>query len=575
MNRAIFLVILISIIIAGSIMLYIFHVETQEREELKNKFTEFEKKYEEKKALGYDVTDAEFFAKKARKAFEADKYEEAEKLLEEAFKVLEKAEITPIPSEKWLYDGPIYETHPYYYPGHSFKEITEQIPQLKDLGIRTIYLMPIWKYRGKHPLAIYSIYDYYKINPDFGTSNDLKELVDTAHRYDMKVVLDFITGYTVPGSVVYNKNWTIRIKLDELQKKTQKLGWKLEYNTYEGQPVVYYGCKWTKPRKCEVFGRIVGDEVILHHYPRVDWGPAIDRTNPELIEYLTKVAVYYVKEYDIDGFRLDAPQNNWNPKIISGDHSILELLKNIKKEIEIIKPSAVLISESPYLESLKAEEEIPDPVLDEVCDASYSYYFYANLIKGKIKTSEDLIETIFNEKIWYNRTRIRFLETHDTERINKIASQLNKPYIVLISTIPGVPMIQAGEEIGAKNSYNENPKVNWNGSDYKLKNFIRKIFQIRNRNNALKYGTIEKLKSGSNILLYLRAYRDEKVIIVINPSGKEIESTIELSNLFKKHVILRDVLNNKEFVIHDPSNFRISVPAYSSMIWIADSNKKD
>ena len=58
----------------------------------------------------------------------------------------------------------IYETHPYYYPHHSFAEITAQIPSLSTLGINMIYLMPIWEYLS--PVWVYAIYDYYTISSD-------------------------------------------------------------------------------------------------------------------------------------------------------------------------------------------------------------------------------------------------------------------------------------------------------------------------------------------------------------------------------------------------------------------------
>lgn len=87
---------------------------------------------------------------------------------------------------------------------------------------------------------------------------------------------------------------------------------------------------------------IADDKVISLQYPQVGWGFAVDKTNPEMIEYFTEVAKYYVKEYDIDGWRVDAPSDNWNPDIISGDHSSKQLLRSVKTEITKIKLDAIL-----------------------------------------------------------------------------------------------------------------------------------------------------------------------------------------------------------------------------------------
>lgn len=101
--------------------------------------------------------------------------------------------VTPMPqptnlpaNKNLLYEGPIYETHPYYYDG-TFRGLTEKIPFIADLGVKTIYLMPIWEHRNKNPqyLHIYLINDYYKIDPEYGTAEDLKKLVDTVHRYNI------------------------------------------------------------------------------------------------------------------------------------------------------------------------------------------------------------------------------------------------------------------------------------------------------------------------------------------------------------------------------------------------------
>jgi len=469
----------------------------------------------------------------------------------------------------WIREGVIYETHPYYYPNHSFKEITQQIPKLADLGVKTIWLLPIWEHAGNEPphRFIYTINDYYKIDPAYGTPEDLKELVDTAHQYNLKVILDFVTCCTPKGSVAWNNNFTFMISLPELQKKAEELGWELEHGVRGEDKIVYYNCEEKeyveKYTTCEVCGEIIGEDVVMAHYPVASWGWAIDRTNPEVIDYFTKVAEYYVKEYDIDGWRVDAPQNNWNPKIISGDHSAIRLLRNVKRAITEVKPNAILLAEVP------APSPGGVPEFDEMCEASCSPLGLQFLIKRW--TSEDLVNYIKNEKIQYGRTRARFMEGHGTPRINKLLEQqgkpqLGKPLLVLISTLPGVPMIQAGQEIGETKKYNENPQVDWANGDYELRKFYKKVFSIRNNNNALKYGTIENVwKSGDNTYAYLREYENESVVVVINFLNKTATSILNLSFL-PEGAILHDELNNETLTVNNPGNFKISVPKYGARI---------
>jgi len=540
---------------------------------VEQRFSEFEIRYEEKQAQGYDLTEAKAFAKKAKEAFDRKDYETANKLLDKAFEASDKAKVlaAPIPPV-WIYEGAIYETHPYYYDG-TFKTLTKQIPSLADLGVKTIWLMPIWKHQEEDPSSafIYLINDYYKINSRYGTEKDLKELVETVHRYDIKIIFDLVTTCTPPGSVVWNNNWTFRIPLSELQSKAEKLEWTLEYDTYKGYNIVYSNCKFKKkPVKCNLFGRVVGEDVILHHYPFAGWGPAVNRSKVEVIDYFTGIAEYYVREYDIDGWRVDSPMNNWNLEIISGDHSSIRLLRSVKEAITNVRPDAILYAETPSILRLTTIE-FADPVLDEISEVSNSNFIY----KFKdLKTSEQLVIFFRDENIWYNRTRIRFIETCNEERINKLAPELNKPLIVLISTVPEVPMIQAGQEIGATNQFfSDNPSVDWNKGNYELRNFYQKVFEIRNNNDALKYGSISNVwKSGDSTYAYLRSYEDDNVVVVINFQGKTVSNILNLP--FESGITLYDELNDETFVVHDTSNFQISIPAYGSRILVLERAEK-
>jgi len=447
----------------------------------------------------------------------------------------------------WLKEGPIYQTHPRAYPNHSFKEVTQQIPKLADLGVKTIYLMPIWEHpRGKK--TIYSIYDYFKIDPECGTPQELKELVDTAHRYNMKVLFDFVTCCTPKGSVVWNNNWTLSMSLAELERRAKELGWKLEYKTVNGNKFVYANCRKSEEQLlCDVAGIIIDNNtVILRHYPRADWGFAIDRTNPDAIEYFTKVAEYYVKEYNIDGWRLDAPSDNWNPKLIPEDHSITNMMRNVKGAITKIKPCAILLAETPF------------PGVEEICDYLYGRDVLRWILTTK-PTSAELVEEIkdVNNRVYH----IPDLEKYD------LSVQQQKALLVLISTLPGVPMVRAGEEIGIRGSSESGP-INWEEGNYELREFYKKVFEIRNSHPALKYGTISNVwKSGDNTYAYLRESEDEKVITVINFLNKEAASILDLSFL-ENGTILYDELNDEAFVIDDPSNFEISIPADGSRILV-------
>lgn len=475
--------------------------------------------------------------------------------------------IQPVFNKNWLYEGPVYETHPYYYDG-TFKGMIKKIPEIADLGAKTTYLMPVWENSG----GDYRILDYYKIDPKYGSEKELRELVDTVHKYGMKIVFDLTTRVAAPGSIPWNENLTMRMSLSDLKSKAKELGWKLKYKTdNKGRKIVYYDTRYKASNKInakntrtkrisQVGGRIVSDEVVLNTFPVASKGIAIDRTNSGTIDYFTKAAEYYVENFDIDGWRIDNPLDNWNPQIIPGDHSIVPLLRSVKDAVNKAKPDAVMLAENAWISSRK---HVP---LDEMCEASYSYefndYVYSDIIAGK-STSQQLIEFLNKEKISYNRYRTRFLETHDKTRINKVVPELHKPLAVLISTIPGIPMIQAGQEIRTNEPF---PKpIDWAHGDSDLRGFYKKVFKIRRMYSALKYGLISGVwKSGDNIMAYLRSYENETVIVTINFSNKQSESVLSVP--FPQGTRLTDELSGEIFMVEDPSGFSIAVPGYGARI---------
>jgi glycosidase len=371
----------------------------------------------------------------------------------------------------------------------------------------------------------------------------------------MKIVFDMVTAVASPKSISYK--WTFNIPLSDLKKS----GLDLRYSSYLGKRIVYSSsCSLDF---CEVNGIINRDNVTLFTYPIPKFGLAVDRTNPEAVNYFTNVGKYYVEKYDIDGWRLDSTYNTWNPKIISGDHSILKLTKSMKSAITGVKPDAVFLAENPSVE------------LDETSEISYLSYdrfksIGDGIVTGKIG-SQELVESLMNESIGNNRTRAYFGETHDSPRVNKIFPQFNKPLLVLISTIPGVPMIQAGQEIGAKNdwyfSLRSNPKVDWKNGDHDLRDFYRKVFRIRNNNSALKYGSLKNVwKAGGGTYAYLRSYGNDTAIVVINVNGRTVSSTLDLP--LASGTILYDKLSDERFYVSIPGNFGVSIPAYGSRILV-------
>ena len=104
----------------------------------------------------------------------------------------------------WVRDGVIYEIYPRNFSAQgNFNGITSRLDDLKNLGVTILWLMPI------HPIgqekkkgtigSPYAVRDYYGINPDYGTADDLKRLIREAHARGLKVIIDIVANHTVVG----------------------------------------------------------------------------------------------------------------------------------------------------------------------------------------------------------------------------------------------------------------------------------------------------------------------------------------------------------------------------------------
>src|SRR5262249_5279717 len=167
-------------------------------------------------------------------------------------------------TRSWVRDGVIYQIFPRNFSNEgNFKAVTAQLDRLKELGVTILWLMPI------HPIgqvkkkgtigSPYAVQDYYAINPDYGTRDDLKKLISESHRHNMKVVIDIVANHTAWDSVLMK------------------------------HPDWY---------KHDANGNIT--------YPH-DWSDiaALNYANPELRRYMTDMLKYWIREFDLDGFRCD------------------------------------------------------------------------------------------------------------------------------------------------------------------------------------------------------------------------------------------------------------------------------
>lgn len=381
---------------------------------------------------------------------------------------------------EWTKNVVIYEVNVRQYtPEGTFKAFEKHLPRLKQMGIDVLWFMPI------HPIgeqnrkgtlgSYYSIKDYKAINPEFGTEKDFKDLIKKIHELGMYVMLDWVGNHTSWDNV------------------------------------------WTKTNP-EFFSK---NEKGEFYPPVADWSDVIDLNyeSLELRKAMIDAMKYWVKEFDVDGFRCDfavgVPLDFWI---------------EARKELEKIKPLFMLA-------------EASEPYLHEAFDATYNWQLkdvMNNIPKGKMN-AKDLANHILNEIKNYpvDGYRLNFTTNHDEnswsgtefERLGNAVDAFN----VFIFTTKGIPLIYSGQETGLNKRlrFFDKDTIFWN--DLKYEEFFSSLIKLKKENKALwngKYGGDIKLLKNNNdecIISFLRYTENNKVISIFNfsPENKSVNIDCE------------------------------------------------
>ena len=373
---------------------------------------------------------------------------------------------------EWAEQANIYEVNIRQYTDEgTFKAFSEHLPRLQAMGVDILWLMPI------HPIgelnrkgslgSYYSIRDYYAVNPEFGTDEDFRSLVQQAHNLGMAVIIDLVANHT---------SW------DHVWTETHPEYFK---TNEEGE-----------------------------FYPPVpDWSDVIqlDFDNPDLWNELMAMMEYWVREFDIDGYRADVaymvPSEFWTLA---------------RRKLDQIKPVFML-----------AEAEEPE-LHQAGFDMTYAWN-YAHILReagaGNVGVQE--IHNAVEEQIARfqdNDYRMFFTTNHDENSWQGSDEDLYgdnfENYAVLSATVWGMPLIYSGQETGLNKQlafFDKDPIV-WD--DYEYESFYSTLLQLKKRNSALHNGsaggTYERLETDNDedIYSYLRADEKESVWVTLNFSNE-------------------------------------------------------
>ena len=392
----------------------------------------------------------------------------------------------------------LYEANIRQYSSEgTFNAFTKDLPVLKKMGVKVIWLMPInpiSSTKSKGPLgSYYAVSDYTKVNPEFGTLEDFKFLVKKAHSLGMYIILDWVPGHTGWDHVWMEDNSDFYLKNNK--------------------------------------GEII-DPIDFRTGKSFGWTDVADLNyeNLEMQEALGKAMFYWVKEINIDGYRIDqayaVPQAFYD--------KTFEVLREIKPIF------------------LLAETDIYHPGglgLISKFDASYDWPGHSlskDVAKG-VKSANDFARHIDFTLKRYGKENIlvNFVSNHDENSWNGTIKESYGPahhvFMALNYTTPGMPLIYSGQEYDLNKRLRFFEKDSFPKNSGKTMELLLQLGALKNNHKALASGknggSYKQLLNTKNnqIFAFERGKEGDTLVVIANLSKDYAQFTMPLEGMYRRY----------------------------------------
>ncbi|MEN1934530.1 alpha-glycosidase [Paenibacillus sp. 102] len=412
--------------------------------------------------------------------------------------------------------------------GGDFAGIIEHLDYLVELGITGIYFTPIFKAHSNHK---YDTIDYMEIDPQFGTKETFKKLVDACHERGIKVMLD----------AVFNHSGYFFDKFQDVLKKgdhSRYIDW---FHIHEF-PIV------TEP---------------LPNYDTFAFTPYMPKLNtahPDVKEYLLEVGRYWVREFHIDGWRLDVANEV--------DH---RFWREFRSEIKAINSEVYILGEIwhdalPWLQGDQFDAVMSYPVTNALLS------YFANETIQASEFMEQITASLHSYSMNVNEAAFHLLDSHDTPRIlttcNGNKDKVKLLYIFHLSFI-GSPCIYYGDEIGMDGGMDPGCRkcMVWDEDkqDKILFKHLQTLLSLRKQYKAFGgYGTFQCIEANDEqgYISYTKTHEEETIFIVLNPTNNEISAPIPFDIAGEKIV---NLYTNEEFSA-EADSVQVALPPYGFSI---------
>ena len=388
-------------------------------------------------------------------------------------------------SADWIRDSVIYQIWERAYSEKGdFASITKDLDRFKALGVNVLWLMPVnpvGQAKKKGSLGSpYAVKDYYGVNPEYGTKEDLKTLVKEAHKRGLKVIVDVVINHTAWDNTLIDTH-------PEFYKKNAA-------------------------------GQIIA--------PVPEWADVagLDYSQPAVRKYMIEMLKSWIVEYDLDGFRCDValliPTAFW---------------EEARREIDKVKPDTLWLAEAEKPDLMVNAFDL---------DYSWKLHHAITAVVQGTKPASEIRTIIEDQEREYPRgaMRLRFIDNHDERRaIARLGEPGALAVQSLIFMLDGVPLIYNGMEAGDTSESGdpalfEKIPIFWAFAKRRpeFPATYRSLADLRRSQPALRRGSLVWLDNSDDarIVTFVRKLGNDEIVIALNLSNRPFAGTVKTDGRF-------------------------------------------
>ena len=376
------------------------------------------------------------------------------------------------------------------FMGGDLRGVLEKLDYIQSLGATCLYLTPIFKAPANHK---YDTADYYEIDPAFGTKEDLRALVTEVHRRGMRILLDG----------VFNHCGFFWPPFQDLLA--------------EGESSRYRD--WFFPHSFPVTTEPCNYDCVGHY----KWMPKLNLANPATEEYFIEVGKYWIRNFDIDGWRLDV-----------ADEIPTAFWTAFSTAIRRLKPDALLLGETwGDAGKLLAPNRLHTAMNYLFRDAAVDW-----LAKDAIKPSGvdhrlNNMLALYPEAV--SQRLYNLLDSHDTARFRYLCTDKNrhKLAVALQMTFPGCPAVFYGDEVGLEGDNDPGCRMamEWDErkQDRELLQWYSELIRLRKESPSLRSGWFRTafVDDEANVFAFYRFCEGEASLVILNAGSETYQASLK------------------------------------------------